>query len=250
MILRDKMVTQGNWLFRWRGLVSFAAFLPLIAIVFGWDTSCRRCVPHWVWQLVCVGVSCLGVALRVLTAGYAAAGTSGRNTKHQRAAVLNTTGAYSLTRNPLYLGNFLMMLGVAMLPCSLVLLVVYAALYGLYYERIILAEEAFLLDKFKEEFVQWAGRTPAFWPRLRGWNKPGQSFSLRPVLKREHGPLTQPVTAFILVEQGMALAATGRPYWDWVQAIVLATVLLQYAVLRSLKKFTHVLKSRPRLEAP
>ncbi|MGC9453013.1 MAG: methyltransferase family protein, partial [Oceanipulchritudo sp.] len=41
-------------------------------------------------------------------------GTSGRNTKQQVAYSLNTTGFYSVVRNPLYLGNFFMYLGIAL----------------------------------------------------------------------------------------------------------------------------------------
>ncbi|MGB8874133.1 MAG: hypothetical protein WCC75_12145, partial [Desulfobaccales bacterium] len=40
-------------------------------------------------------------------------GTSGRNTQGQVAETLNTTGIYSLVRNPLYLGNFLIWLGLS-----------------------------------------------------------------------------------------------------------------------------------------
>ena len=51
--------------------------------------------------------------------GFAARNTSGRNTgQGQVADKLNTTGAYSLTRNPLYLGNALMWAAVAMLTGS------------------------------------------------------------------------------------------------------------------------------------
>ena len=41
------------------------------------------------------------------------AGTSGRNTAKQVADTLNTTGLYSLTRNPLYLGNAVIYMAIA-----------------------------------------------------------------------------------------------------------------------------------------
>ena len=46
--------------------------------------------------------------------GFAPRGTSGRNTLGQVAEVLNTSGMYSVVRNPLYLGNFVIWLGLAL----------------------------------------------------------------------------------------------------------------------------------------
>ncbi len=60
-------------------------------------------------------IGMLGQGIRIWVAGFAPKDTSGRNTKEQKASVLNHTGLYSLCRNPLYLGNFLMMLA----PCIL-----------------------------------------------------------------------------------------------------------------------------------
>jgi len=58
-------------------------------------------------------VSCVGLGTRILTIGHTPQRTSGRNTKAQVAETLNTTGLYSMLRQPLYLGNFFMGLGLA-----------------------------------------------------------------------------------------------------------------------------------------
>ncbi|MDR2152686.1 MAG: DUF1295 domain-containing protein, partial [Helicobacteraceae bacterium] len=71
--------------------------------------------------VLAVLISALGVAIRVYTIGYKHKGTSGRNTKTQQASALNTKGIYSLTRNPLYLGNFLIGWGVIVYTHSLTL---------------------------------------------------------------------------------------------------------------------------------
>ena len=60
-------------------------------------------------ELIFLGVSLLGEAIRIFTVGYAPRNTSGRNTiTGQIADELNVTGIYSQLRHPLYLGNFLM----------------------------------------------------------------------------------------------------------------------------------------------
>lgn len=50
------------------------------------------------------------------TIGQVPKGTSGRNTSQQVADTLSTDGVYSVVRHPLYLGNFLMCMGVSMMP--------------------------------------------------------------------------------------------------------------------------------------
>jgi protein-S-isoprenylcysteine O-methyltransferase Ste14 len=71
------------------------------------------------------------------------------------AEVLNTTWMYSLVRNPLYLGNFIIWLGLALFInvwwCTIIVILSFI----LFYERIIFAEEKFLREKFGKTF-KWA----------------------------------------------------------------------------------------------
>ena len=117
----------------------------------------------------------LGVAVRA-SQRFTASHTSGRNTEGQVADSLNTTGMYSIVRNPLYLGNFLMILGVVLFLRIWWIPALYATLFALYYERIIFAEEMFLRDKFGQDYLAWASKTPAFFPKFALW-KPTASFS-------------------------------------------------------------------------
>lgn len=98
---------------------------------------------------------------------------------------LNTTGIYSVVRHPLYLGNFLMWLGVSLLTCSPGFVAAFALAYWIYYERIMYAEEQFLRRKFGTAYVLWAASTPAFLPRLGQYVPPALPFSWRKVLKKE-----------------------------------------------------------------
>lgn len=119
------------------------------------------------------------------TVGHTPAGTSGRNTARQVADSLNTTGIYSVVRHPLYLGNFLMWLGVSLLTCSPGFVAAFALAYWIYYERIMYAEEQFLRRKFGTAYALWAASTPAFLPRLGQYVPLALPFSWRKVLKKE-----------------------------------------------------------------
>src|SRR6187431_3684361 len=116
MAIREELERQGTWLFRWR------SYLPLVLVAFfaiafrGYRWPFESYARYALWAELCFGVSFLGLACRCLTIGFAPWGTSGRNTKEQIADQLNTTGMYSFVRHPLYLGNFLIGLGVFSAP--------------------------------------------------------------------------------------------------------------------------------------
>ena len=135
---------------------------------------------------VCFAVALCGLVVRGLVAGYAPRGTSGRITSGQKANELNTTGMYSVCRNPLYLGNFLIGFGVLLYLQSLVVQAAYTFLFFFYYEWIIMREEEFLYGKFGEDYRRWADHTPAILPRFSDWKTPELPFSWRTLLRREY----------------------------------------------------------------
>ena len=99
-----------------------------------------------------------------MTVGYVPRGTSGRNTRKQVAEVLNTTGMYSVVRHPLYVGNFIMWLGISLFFHLWWFTLLIALIFWVYYEKIMYAEEAFLEEKFGEQFLALGRKNPAFYP--------------------------------------------------------------------------------------
>ena len=174
MLLGQSMQALGGALFRWRSY-ALLVFVPLLtwAVVQGEPIE-RAIGDTWgdAYEAACVGLVLVGLVLRAVTVGYVPRRTSGRNTSGQIANVLNTTGLYSLTRNPLYLANCVIYLGMVLLTQDLLLSLAFALFLALYYERIILAEEAFLLRRFGESYLAWAADVPPFLPRLWGWRQP------------------------------------------------------------------------------
>ncbi len=122
MSLSTEMETQGQWLFRWRSYLPFV-FVPCLTWeVLHSEHDSSSWWWHQVWPMACWCVSVLGLFVRVHCVGHAAANTSGRNTRTQIADSLNVTGMYSVVRHPLYLGNFLIALGIVAHPASFWLL--------------------------------------------------------------------------------------------------------------------------------
>jgi len=242
MALREELEASGNWLFRWRG---YLPLLLLVVVLAGFRGSHYPARNHGFdggWEIMCLLLALAGLAVRVTTVGFVPHGTSGRNTTGQKAASLNTTGMYSIARHPLYLGNYLMWLALAAFPRLWWPPVLVTLVFWLYYERIMFAEEEFLRRKFGAEFLAWAVRTPAFWPRPGLWRPPLHPFCLRTVIRREHSSLLALVSALTAFEAASGLAAGGRltidPLWG---ALFVTTAALSLTV-RLLKHRTRVLR--------
>lgn len=236
MTLREKFIEQGNWLFRRRGYLPFLLFpLFVVAIKDAGKTSS-------IYELICVLVSFIGLGIRCFTVGFVPKGTSGRNTKEQVAEKLNTTGMYSLMRHPLYFANFITFLGILMFVGKFWLVLTGILLYALYYERIMLAEEEFLREKFGELFISYAKETPAFFPNFRKWKPPELPFSPKSVIRREYTTLFLLTSLFTGLKVLKTYLNTGKFDIELGWKIFFAFGLISYIILRFLKKRTSILK--------
>lgn len=246
--LYNEMGRQGKLFFRWRSFLPLVLLLPAVAAFSegAWAERLLGDGAEDLLVLVAFLVSLLGLAVRWVAVGYSHSGTSGRNTRLQRANVLNTTGLYSVTRNPLYLGNFIAILGVVLSVKVWWFALLYCLAYWIYIERIIATEEQFLAEKFGRDYLDWASATPSFFPRWSGWKSPDRGFSVKRVLRREYYGLLGVSAAFFAVEAVMDLAVEGEPVptwfaedWPWTAVLVLALAI--FLLLHTLKKTTSLL---------
>jgi hypothetical protein len=186
-------------------------------------------------------ISFCGLALRVMIVGRAPIGTSGRNTREQAANTLTTTGMYSVVRHPLYLANYIIIIGLTMEMHVWWPVLLTTCCYALYYERIMLAEEAFLRARFGEVFEKWASVTPAFIPKFRGWTPSPVPFCWRTVLQREYNAFFVIISGFFMLDLIGDSIAESRFKVDvrWFAIFIGGFVI--FATLRTLKKRTGLL---------
>lgn len=241
MALHEEMVREGNLLFRWRSYLPLLFLAVLLPQMRGFAYPRGSHALHTAWECACLAVSFLGLCVRAYTIGTVPRGTSGRNTATQVAEELNTSGIYSVVRNPLYLGNFFTALGVVMFVRVWWVVALYALVFWLYYERIILAEEHFLRGKFGAPYLAWTDATPAFWPRPARWRPPSLPFSLRNVLKREYSGLLAIVAPISLLEFAAEYLVQGRLVIEPAWAAFLGAGIVVYLALRTLARHTRVL---------
>jgi protein-S-isoprenylcysteine O-methyltransferase Ste14 len=159
----------------------------------GWQRVARRIrVPLgfafaliYLWlahpSLVTILIGCIVVALGLAVRAIA----SGQLRKNEALA---TSGPYSYTRNPLYLGSILIAVGFAIAARSWWVWVVLLVLFIAVYVPVIRSEEAFLRSKFPD-FELYTRRVPRILPRWSGESVTSQ-FSRELYLKhREYNAL-------------------------------------------------------------
>jgi len=241
MVLREEFDSTGNWFFRWR------SYLPLVMIgIFLLALGELECPSDneeidEPWELFCLTVSFLGLGIRIFTIGHTPNGTSGRSTKGLVADSLNTTGIYSVVRNPLYLGNFFMGLGPALFAQVWWLVLIYSLIFFIYYERIIFAEEVYLSNKFGDEYLSWVNMTPVIVPKYRDYRKPILPFSVKNVLKREYNGFFVVIVVFFVLKVAYGLIVEKEFEVDLMFAIILGVGFIVWITLRTLKKKTTLL---------
>lgn len=105
---------------------------------------------------------------------------SGHLRKNEQLA---TSGPYAYTRNPLYLGSLIIVLGFVIAARSAWIALITIAMFVGIYLPVVLGEESHLAKQFPE-FSEYARRVPRFVPRLSQSSSPPSAFTWQ--LYRKH----------------------------------------------------------------
>ncbi|MDR1480850.1 MAG: isoprenylcysteine carboxylmethyltransferase family protein [Planctomycetaceae bacterium] len=246
-MLNNNMQSQGRWLFRWRSYLPLMFSILFIPAFWDFHHPFDSHNMDLTWEGFCLFVGMLGLVIRCLVIGYVPKNTSGRNTHEQIADTLNTTGLYSLVRNPLYLGNFFMWSAPILFLHHWWLYAVYVLAFILYYERIIVTEENFLVQKFGETYINWATKTPVIFPKKLKWQQPTMPFSWRTVIRREYHGFYGLVAVMTAMEHIGEVVVHHAVVLDpvWVGLFCISTTI--YLSVRILAKFTSILHVEGRI---
>ena len=233
------LVRLGNVVFRVRdGL--FPAVLVLLFVLTKpeWPGNDQRLDD--ILDLVGVLVALLGQALRVAVVGTVYVIRGGRNRKVY-AEELVSGGFFAHCRNPLYVGNLLVLLGLFLVWNSPVAYLVGVPFFLLAYTAIVAAEERFLRGKFGEPFDEYCTRVSRWIPRLRGLGASlaGMRFHWQRVVIKEYGSTASwmACAALLLLADSLSHQPWGaRPVYHAACVAALPVVAAAWGTARWLKK--------------
>jgi protein-S-isoprenylcysteine O-methyltransferase Ste14 len=147
------MIKFGKFLFRWRGLIGFIAFVLI------WFFS----QPNSSSILISLPFIFIGLFFRFWASGFI--GKEGRSNEIAAKALI-TQGSYRFTRNPLYIGNFFLTAGVLIgfhSPFYLIILIL--GLFLFEYSIIIHSEQDFLKKHFGNDYLNYSKMTGMIFPK-------------------------------------------------------------------------------------
>jgi hypothetical protein len=185
------IISIGNVLFRFRSFTPVPVLLFLAYRLWATRSGYGPGGPDVDLALNWAGLLCasLGQALRFYTLGQVPEGTSGQRDVLE-AWTLNTQGPYAYVRNPLYVGNLGITLGLLLVANDVWTYVIGLGFFFGEYFFIIRAEENFLRGRFNELFDAFCRKVPRWVPRLSPAyeGKLRSGFDTKRALKKEHNP--------------------------------------------------------------
>jgi len=136
--------------------------------------------------------------------GVSWAGSETRTTGGVGGTYLVISGPFGYVRNPLYVGNILMYLGLGIMSMSLFpyLQIIAILFFILQYQFIVKEEEGFLEKKFGNDYQKYLENVPRFFPRIKPYKEasiPQPSYSVNAGLKSETRTLQAFSTVALLI---------------------------------------------------
>ena len=154
-------------------------------------------------DLAGLGVALAGQALRAAVIGYAYIRRGGKDGKAY-ADDLVTGGLFAHSRNPLYLGNLMILLGLIIMFNSPAGYAVAVPILVFFYAAIVASEEAYLRSRFGAPFEDYCRRVPRWFPSFRGLGATlaGMRFNWPRLVRKEYGSAYAWMAAAILLRMG------------------------------------------------
>lgn len=234
------MVSIGNFFFKYRNVLFIFLYLALFIPSPRIFTEAKFGSDYYLWPIsLGLIITVSGQLIRGLTIGLAYIVRGGQN-KKVYAEKLVTEGIFNHCRNPLYVGNILMLLGVGILANSVLFVCILMPLFLFIYQAIVLAEEHFLRNKFGTDFVQYCERVNRWWINWSGIRRTfsGMRFNIRRWILKEYN--TQFVwlvgITLILLIYYPQVTSNDNDFRNLLIIVFLTALTALYLFVRYLKK--------------
>ena len=125
--------------------------------------------PEIIYVCIGIGLLLIGETIRIWSVSYAGGETRTRNVGAKK---LCSSGPYAFVRNPLYVGNMFMYVGVVFIAGAANILLMVAttlSFFTVQYSLIIALEEEKLEELFGRKYQTYKKNVPAVFPRTFRW---------------------------------------------------------------------------------
>lgn len=194
------VIAYGNFMFRYRNL-AFPVVLIVLTVLSKPSYPYGSQTIEWWMDVVAILVAIVGQGVRAAVVGLEYIKRGGRN-KRVYADRLVTGGIFAYARNPLYVGNIILIAALLIIADTLLTQIV-GTLFTLFtYVAIVAAEEEYLRGKFGPEYEAYCRQANRWLPRLRGLGKTlgGMTFNWRRVIIKEYSSVYSWILAALALE--------------------------------------------------
>jgi protein-S-isoprenylcysteine O-methyltransferase Ste14 len=243
------LVRLGNFVFRTRNglfpVIFFAMLLGLPPVAIGGSAR----IDHW-FDLAAILVAMSGQVLRLAVIGFVYIIRGGKD-RRIYAEGLVTGGLFAHSRNPLYLGNVLILIGLFVLHGNPWVMGVGIPMFVVAYIAIVAAEEAYLASQYGPAYQAYMRDVPRWWPRLRGIGESvsGMTYNWRRAVLKEYGSAyawTAGAVAVLLREAYGGQSDAGlTPDVLWTVLAVLTVAWLGVRILKKTRRLRDLSPTRP-----
>jgi protein-S-isoprenylcysteine O-methyltransferase Ste14 len=180
------LIRSGNFFFKYRDQ-AFPLLFGSIILLYPFIWGQQGTFMSTRWDLVALAIAFVGEMFRVVTVGLEYIIRGGLN-KNVYAEDLVTEGMFRHCRNPLYVGNLLMVWALLLLTGNIWILAIGIVSILFIYISIVAAEEAFLRRKFGPQYDAYCAKVARWLPDFRGFSQTlaSMEFNWRRVVVKEY----------------------------------------------------------------
>ncbi len=200
---KSTFIRFGDFLFKYRNVL-FPCVLVAIALI--------RPPAHSgaLKQTIAIATVATGLAIRAFVIGFAYIKRGGLN-KKVYADTLVTEGLFGLSRNPLYVGNLLVYIGVFLMHGDPLVVAIGVLTFVIFYLAIVAAEEFFLRQKFGDAYDAYTHDVPRWLPKLKGIRArfhaatDGMNYNVKRVILKDYSTMINALISLLFMTYYEAL---------------------------------------------
>jgi protein-S-isoprenylcysteine O-methyltransferase Ste14 len=228
---------SGQFFFRFRNVLFPMAF-GVMMIVSRPGTFPANTRARFFLNVLGVAFVAAGQAYRLVVIGYAYIKRGGKDGKVY-ADTLVVKGFYAHSRNPMYLGNILMVAGFILVYASPGAYLALVPFFAYAYWTIVIAEERYLRQHFPAEYGEYAKTVNRFIPNFRGLKKSLEDFRYdwKRALRKDYGQVFQAAGMIVLIQFWKCVRDGSLTWLIFGKYLAVTLVLIGiYSYVRWLKK--------------